>query len=274
LDELKKTAQILKDKVNQDAAVQSTGKVQKVDAEINQCPVDHSVSECVHIGTSSSNRRRLAGVDRRLAHQGYEYTMVYTITSNTAADAALTGAADTTTTSAVSASNDAITAALTTLDVETTVFTPAVSTAATLSSVTITTAVATVSTAVVSASVAVAAPAPPPPPPCSSVCTTYLDGASASSTDLCVKYEGSGIVCRPLFSFKCDSGAEYCAQSGQLTTTTTTTTSSCDGLTDKKGKWRKKKCSKKVTNKPTKCSKRKIYRKCKMTCCQAGYSAP
>ena len=38
---------------------------------------------------------------------------------------------------------------------------------------------------------------------------------------------------------------------------------------DKKGKWRKKKCSKKAGK--GKCSQKKIAKKCKRSCCEAGY---
>ena len=100
-------------------------------------------------------------------------------------------------------------------------------------------------------------PPTPPPPPCNAQCDTYTDGASALTATVCV-HVGMGsaaTTCRPSYS-GCDSGALTCTQDP------------CSLKKDKKGKWRKTKCAKKVG----KCDKKKkVKKKCKKTCCQAGY---
>lgn len=115
---------------------------------------------------------------------------------------------------------------------------------------------------------AVAMPAPPAPPPCSVTCSFYADGASASTTALCVKYETDDkTVCKPRFTPKCPSGFSMCSQ----VAVTPTIAETCSGLKDKSGKWKKKKCAKKGSKNPEKCTKKKLSKKCKKTCCEAGY---
>lgn len=115
---------------------------------------------------------------------------------------------------------------------------------------------------------AAALPAPPSPPPCSATCSLYADGASASTTELCVKYETDHkTVCKPRFTPKCPSGFSMCSQ----VAVTPTIAETCSGLKDKSGKWRKKKCVKVASKKPKKCTKKKQSKKCKKTCCEAGY---
>ena len=99
-------------------------------------------------------------------------------------------------------------------------------------------------------------PPTPPPPPCNAQCDTYTDGASALTATVCV-HVGMGsaaTTCRPSYS-GCDSGALTCTQDP------------CSLKTDKKGKWRTSKCARKVG----KCNKKRIQKKCKQTCCNAGY---
>jgi len=112
-----------------------------------------------------------------------------------------------------------------------------------------------------------APPSPPSPssPPCIAQCETFLDGASKYSAMVCVHSQPySKTSCKPARSstaMACDSGQTLCSQSA------------CEmGKADKKGKWRDKKCSKKVTASKAakKCKKKKIKKKCKHTCCING----
>ena len=76
-------------------------------------------------------------------------------------------------------------------------------------------------------------------------------------------------VCTPMYSWRCNSGYSKCSQAFAEAEDPQTT---CEGKKDKKGKWRTKKCLKKVTKKPSKCGKKKIGKKCKLSCCEAGYT--
>ena len=104
-----------------------------------------------------------------------------------------------------------------------------------------------------------------PPPPCSMQCTQLMNGLSKTSPDMCFQYgtdsmgntNPADLKCYPYGHNGCDSGMTHCNQKVCATK-------------DKKAK----KCQKKLVEKGkiSKCSKRKWSRKkCKKTCCEAGY---
>ena len=99
-------------------------------------------------------------------------------------------------------------------------------------------------------------PPAPPPPPCNAQCDVYTDGASALTETVCVNVGmgSAATTCRPAYT-ACDAGQLTCTQDA------------CGLKNDKKGKWRTSKCAKKVG----KCNKKRIKKKCKQTCCYAGY---
>ena len=104
-----------------------------------------------------------------------------------------------------------------------------------------------------------------PPPPCSMQCTQLMNGLSKTNPDMCFQYgtdsmgntNPADLKCYPYGHNGCDSGMTHCNQKVCATK-------------DKKAK----KCQKKLIKKGkiSKCSKRKWSRKkCKKTCCEAGY---
>jgi len=102
-----------------------------------------------------------------------------------------------------------------------------------------------------------------PPPPCSMQCTQLMNGLSKRDPDMCVQYGGysmgnpADLKCYPYGYNGCDSGMTHCNQK-------------VCARKDKKPS----KCQKKLVKKGkiSKCSKRKWgQKKCKKTCCEAGY---
>ena len=104
-----------------------------------------------------------------------------------------------------------------------------------------------------------------PPPPCSMQCTQLMNGLSKTSPDMCFQYgtdsmgntNPADLKCYPYGYNGCDSGMTHCNQKVCATK-------------DKKAK----KCQKKLVEKGkiSQCSKRKwSKKKCKKTCCEAGY---
>jgi hypothetical protein len=104
-----------------------------------------------------------------------------------------------------------------------------------------------------------------PPPPCSMQCTQLMNGLSKKDPDMCLQYgtdsmgntDSADLKCYPYGYGGCDSGMTHCNQKVCATK-------------DK----RPSKCQKKLITKGklSKCSKRKWGRKkCKKTCCEAGY---
>jgi hypothetical protein len=104
-----------------------------------------------------------------------------------------------------------------------------------------------------------------PPPPCSMQCTQLMNGLSKMDPDMCLQYgtdsmgntDSADLKCYPYGYGGCDSGMTHCNQK-------------VCAAKDKKPS----KCQKKLVKKGklSKCSKRKWGRKkCKKTCCEAGY---
>jgi len=104
-----------------------------------------------------------------------------------------------------------------------------------------------------------------PPPPCSMQCTQLMNGLSKTSPDMCFQYgtdsmgntNPADLKCYPYGYNGCDSGMMHCNQRV------------CPEYDKKPSKCQKKLVKK---GKISKCSKRKWGRKkCKKTCCEAGY---
>ena len=175
-----------------------------------------------------------------------------------------------------------LTAAMMSLPTATIVTNAASAAAVTVSSVTVT------ATAAITTSEPVTAPPPPSPAvgpavedggvpevtwtaSCVTSCNTFEDGATMYTPQLCAKFEGVNYIrCKPTYSGFCDSGMELCTNTLSAPPSPPPPTT-CEDKQDKKGKWRTKKCPNKVAVKATKCNKKKIKRKCKKTCCVAGY---
>merc|ERR1711865_802338 len=100
-------------------------------------------------------------------------------------------------------------------------------------------------------------------------CDRFLNSASPTTYHLCIHYEQGQVIgttnnhCIPEHNLQqgCPSGYETCKNNPQDT--------SGVGICklDKRGKWRKKKCAKKVKKNMKKCGKKKIAKKCRTTCC-------
>ena len=214
--------------------------------------------------------RRLddAGQARRELQAGIDYSMSLTVT----VEKGLDGTSD----------ESSVTAAMMSLPTATIVTNAASAAAVTVSSVTVT------ATAAITTSEPVTAPPPPSPAvgpaiedggvpevtwtaSCVTSCNTFEDGATMYTPQLCAKFEGINYIrCKPTYSGFCDSGMELCTNTLSAPPSPPPPTT-CEDKQDKKGKWRTKKCPNKVAVKATKCNKKKIKRKCKKTCCVAGY---
>jgi len=110
-------------------------------------------------------------------------------------------------------------------------------------------------------------PPPPPPPPlpppplCHTTCFNddngeMLDGATTKMDMLCVQPGDLKNQCRPMYGKSACSSGYVCFNP--------VATEDARGCSDKKGKWRKKKCKKKASS--GKCTKKKIRKKCKWSC--------
>jgi len=101
-------------------------------------------------------------------------------------------------------------------------------------------------------------------------CDQLINGASVFNT--CVKIQGKQRICNGLGLT--NAGASLCASDHYLCpSSNVATTSNSNGLSagsssgdckDKKGKYRDRKCAKKLGK--GKCSKKKIAKKCRKTC--------
>jgi len=108
----------------------------------------------------------------------------------------------------------------------------------------------------------------PPPPAAMCACDQLINGASVFNT--CVKVQGKQRICNGLGLT--NQGASLCASDHYLCPSSnvpTTHTSpdlfaGSDSCKDKKGKYRDKKCAKKLQK--GKCSKKKIAKNCRATC--------
>jgi len=233
-------------------------------------PTVPSDADLIDLVAPLCSGRRLddAGQARRELQTGIDYSMLLSAT----AEVGLDGTSDLA----------SLTAAMTSLPTATIVTNAASAAAVTVSSVTVTSTAAIVTSEPVTA--------PPPPSPavgpaiedggvpevtwaasCVTSCNTFEDGATMYTPQLCAKFEGINYIrCKPTYSGFCDSGMELCTNTLSAPPSPPPPTT-CEDKRDKKGKWRKKKCPNKVAVKATKCNKKKIKRKCKKTCCVAGY---
>lgn len=213
----------------------------------------------------SSGRRLDEGAQKRrgLQTSGVPYDVILTV----AVDSQPDGTSD----------DAAVQSAMTSLPTGTIVYDSASVAAVTVTSVAVTETASTTTSAFVTA--------PPPPSPavggiseaqwstsCVESCTTFEDGASMSTPLLCAKFEGTNYIrCKPSWGGSCDSGMELCINHQPPSSPPSSPSKSCEDKQDKKGKWRKKKCPNKIAVKAQKCNKKKIKRKCRKTCCIAGY---
>lgn len=211
--------------------------------------------DCVTIELGGSTGRRLQSLD------GLDLSWLSEATIEVEVEVTVIPPAD--------VSEDDLATLATEVDDATTSAAAAVTTAVAASGAVSLSAPVTTTAAVLDTTATVSAlPFPPPPPPCAAQCTVFLNDASYETEHLCIKYERAGMTtCSPLYGLKCDSGMVQCSSP---VVSTPTSDGSCDKK-DKKGKWRKKKCVKKVGKKPDKCTKKKVGKKCKQTCCEAGF---
>ena len=109
----------------------------------------------------------------------------------------------------------------------------------------------------------------PPPPPAMCACDQLINGASVFNT--CVKIQGKHRICNGLGLT--NQGASLCASDHYLCPSSNIPTAhnespdlfaSSGRCEDKKGKYRDKKCAKKLRK--GKCSKKRIAKKCRKTC--------
>ena len=103
-------------------------------------------------------------------------------------------------------------------------------------------------------------PPAPPPPPAQCACDQLINGASVFNT--CVKIQGKQRICNGLGLT--NQGQSLCASDHYLCPSASMPSSSTRSCKDRKGKYREKKCAKKLDK--GKCNKKKIAKKCRKTC--------